>query len=484
MLITKLFRNESATIWFLMLIGALVLTTSLSAQTNVTTVEFPNNSAGERGRILMKMVDSDNDAELKTFLEKQMVPNNETSPEERFELFQRIREDLRGSKLRKVLGFTDRSISLAIEKPNGMLLKIILEFQPADNRISEFGIEMMSPEDLESKSEPPQSIAEIELMPTVEEYLASLAQKDQFSGVVMIAKNGRSIFEKAYGDAEKEFQVKNKVNTKFNIGSINKVFTTLAIGLLADEGKLSFDDTIEKHLPAYPNKDAAKKVTIYQLMTMTSGIGDFFNEEFEALPKDRIRSIDDYLPLFSSKPLEFEPGKGQRYSNGGFVVLGAIIEKASGKDYYDFVRERIFIPIGMEDTDSYELDVVVNNRANGYTYSGNWTETEGVRKNNFYSMPARGSSAGGGYSTAKDFLKFANAIGSGTFPVPKSLKDSKGILTADMLLSGLRIGGGSDGVSAVILSKLPKNYTVIVLSNYDPPSAETIGRKISDWIGK
>jgi CubicO group peptidase (beta-lactamase class C family) len=202
---------------------------------------------------------------------------------------------------------------------------------------------------------------------------------------------------------------------------------------------------------------------------MQSGIGDFFGPKFDATPKDRIRAIKDHLPLFADQPLKFEPGTGRAYSNGGYIALGAIIEKVTGQSYYDYVRERIFKPAGMENTDSYEVDVITPNRATGYTRGPN-----GVRIDNVYTQPARGSSAGGGYSTAEDLLKFTIA-----------LKNNK-LLGADQtrqtIQSGVHIAGGAPGINAALGMDQNSGYTVIVLSNYDPPSATDIIQRIEKLI--
>ena len=291
---------------------------------------------------------------------------------------------------------------------------------------------------------------------------------DSFSGVVMIAKDGKPIFQRAVGLASKSYNVPNRIDTKFNLGSINKLFTRIAISQLIEQGKLSLDDTIGKHLPDYPNKEAAEKVTIKHLLDMQSGIGDFFGPKFEATPKNRIRSIKDYLPLFADQPLKFEPGTSRAYSNGGYIVLGAIIEKVTGQSYYDYVRERIFKPAGMENTDSYEVDVVTPNLAMGYRRDAN-----GVRVSNVYTTPARGSSAGGGYSTAEDLLKFTIALRTN-----KLLSEAQ---TKRTLPGGLGVAGGAPGINAE-LEIDPGGYTVIVLSNYDPPSAANISQQIRKWI--
>src|SRR5215813_6474804 len=294
---------------------------------------------------------------------------------------------------------------------------------------------------------------------------------DSFSGVVMIARDGKPIFQRASGLASKSYNVPNRVDTKFNLGSINKFFTRVAVSQLSEQGKLSPDDTIGKHLPDYPNKEAAEKVTIKHLLDMQSGIGDFFGPKFEATPKNRIRAIKDYLPLFADQPLKFEPGTSQAYSNGGYIVLGAIIEKVAGQSYYDYARERIFKPAGMENTDSYEVDAITPDLATGYTRDAN-----GVRVSNVYTAPARGSSAGGGYSTAEDLLKFIIA-----------LKNNK-LLGADqtrrILQGGLGVAGGAPGINAALEMDGRGGYTVIVLSNYDPPSATDFSQQIRKWIDR
>lgn len=305
------------------------------------------------------------------------------------------------------------------------------------------------------------------------------ASEDKFSGTVLIAQNGKPVLTKSWGMADRERKVPNSADTIYNLGSINKIFTGLAIGMLADEGKLSLGDTIGKHLPDYPNKEAAQKVTISQLLAMTSGIGDIFGPEFDAADKSRLDSISAYLPLFASKPLEFEPGTDRRYSNGGYIVLGAIIEKASGMSYYEFVKERIFDKCGMKDTESLPRDSKNPRMAKGYTKP----EGSEARGSNFDTLPGRGSSAGGGYSTVEDMLRFANAIENGTLQAPVSLQEEERSMIASMFKGGLGFAGGAPGINAIIESRLPGGYTLVVLSNYDPPSAIEIGKAIRALLG-
>ncbi|MBK5256795.1 MAG: beta-lactamase family protein [Vicinamibacteria bacterium] len=304
-----------------------------------------------------------------------------------------------------------------------------------------------------------------------------------FSGVVLIAKDGKPVLERASGFAHRGLDVKNRIDTKFNLGSINKTFTKLAIAQLMEVGKLGWDDRLGKFLPDFPNADAAAKVTIGHLVEMRSGIGDFFGPEFEATAKNRIRTLSDYLPFFAKKPLAFEPGVGQAYSNGGYLTLGLIIEKVSGQTYYDYVRDHIFKPAGMTDTDSFELDGVTPNLAVGY--SG---KTRGEWVSNIYSLPARGSSAGGGYSTAPDLVKFAEALVAGRLagapytswylggprPAPQAPASS----SSGPMRGGLGVAGGSPGVNAVFELDAGQRLVIVVLANDGPPAAENLARKI------
>jgi CubicO group peptidase (beta-lactamase class C family) len=305
-----------------------------------------------------------------------------------------------------------------------------------------------------------------ELVASVRAFLEGQTKADEFSGVVLIAKDSRILFHEAYGLADRDKKIPNRKDTKFNLGSINKNFTRVAIHLLARQGRLSLDDPIKKFLPDYPNAQAAEKVTVRHLLNMTSGIGDFFGSSFDATPKEKIRTLQDYLPLFADLPLEFEPGTDNRYSNGSYIVLGLIIEKVSGVDYYAYVRENIFKPCGMLNTDSFARDDDAPNLALGYTLEGG---QGGARILNHATLPGRGSSAGGGYSTAEDMLKYALA-----------LKDKKVFLPD--AANGLGIAGGAPGINSVLEWDPRSGYIVIVLTNFDPPTAGQAARRIASWL--
>jgi CubicO group peptidase (beta-lactamase class C family) len=169
------------------------------------------------------------------------------------------------------------------------------------------------------------------------------------------------------GEADQERKIPNTVTTKFNVGSIGKSCTIVAVAQLVAAGRITPRDTVGKLLPDYPNPTVREKVTVQMLLDMRSGIGDFFGPRYEETPKSRLRALEDYLPLFAGSPLLFEPGQGNQYSNGGYVVLGLIIQKASGMNYYDYVQKHIFAVAGMPNTGFYPQSASVPNRANGYT---------------------------------------------------------------------------------------------------------------------
>jgi len=298
-----------------------------------------------------------------------------------------------------------------------------------------------------------------------EKFLDDMVARDLFSGTVLVMHGNETLVSKSFGLADKEHGVPNGGETKYNIGSINKIFTKIALLQLRRDGKIDFSKTLRTYLPDYPSA-IADQITIQQLLDMSSGMGDFFGPKFDDGPKAQIRTLADYLPFFVDQPLEFEPGTRRRYSNAGYVVLGLVIEKLSGMTYYDYVKKNIFDPAGMKNSESYPLDAVVANRAVGYMGPKH-------ARSNIYELPARGSSAGGGYSTAPDLLAFTRAL-------PKLIaRDDYRALVGEP--AGAGWGGGTAGVNAAV--EMEGEYTIIVLSNYDPPAAEHVAQNARRALG-
>lgn len=312
---------------------------------------------------------------------------------------------------------------------------------------------------------PEPKAGEKEFISSVRKHLEERTRADEFSGVVLVAVKDRVVFHEAYGYADREKKIPNRKETKFNLGSINKNFTRVAVLQLVRRGKMTLEDTIKKFLPDYPNAQAAERVTVRHLLEMTSGIGDFFGPRYDATPKEKIRSIKDYLPLFADLPLAFEPGANSRYSNGGYIVLGAIIEEITGQDYYGYIRENVFKPCGMLDTDSYARDADVPNLARGYTRRGEGEE----RVLNHATLPGRGSSAGGGYSTAEDLLRYVRGLKAGVVFLPDTA-------------AGLAVAGGAPGINSSLEWNPRRETVVIVLTNFDPTLAGDTARRILSWL--
>jgi CubicO group peptidase (beta-lactamase class C family) len=389
----------------------------------------------------------------------------ETSVEERLARFPAVKSRLQSIRIEKIAAEQPSQTFALARAGNGevFLLRAGAEKSPPYKLLFIFFEPVDDPENLVI---PEPKADDLELVSAARTYLEGETRADRFSGVVLIARDSRVLFHEAFGYADREKKIPNRKDTGFNLGSINKSFTRVAILQLEKRGKLSLDDPIKKFLPDYPNRVAAEKVTVRHLLNMTSGIGDFFGPRYDATPKEKIRTLGDYVPLFADLPLEFEPGTGNRYSNGGYIVLGLIIEKASGMDYYAYVREHIFKPCGMLATDSWARDAKVPNVARGYTREGRPT---GPRVPNLGSLPGRGSSAGGGYSTAEDMLKYIMALKAGKIFLPD-------------IANGLGIAGGAPGINSAVEWDARSGYVVIVLTNFDPPTAGQAARRIRGWL--
>ena len=164
-----------------------------------------------------------------------------------------------------------------------------------------------------------------------------LAGEDEFSGAVLVAKDDRVLFSHAYGLADRNRRIPNTLRTRFRIGSMNKMFTAVAILQLVEAGKVKLTAPLGNYLPDYPNRDVATKVTIHHLLTHTGGTGDIFGPDFDA-HRNELRTLADYVKLYGKRGPEFEPGSRWAYSNYGFLLLGVVIEKVTGQSYYDYVQ--------------------------------------------------------------------------------------------------------------------------------------------------
>jgi CubicO group peptidase (beta-lactamase class C family) len=465
---------------------------ALSPQINQSS-KIPDTPAGKRLAELLAVLESGNSQEMRSFAEGFAKALLERSPVARqVDFFQQVYDRYNGFKVHRVEKSSDHEIAVLVESKNGGEWRNLrIETEPTDPyriRAIDYG-RAPPPADVP----PLKKLSETELITGLEAFVQRRVEKDQFSGTVLVAKNDKPIFKNAYGLADKKQNIPNRIDTKFNLGSCNKMFTALAIAQLAERGKLSFDDAVVKYLPDYPNKEVAGKVKIHHLLTHSSGLG-FYPFTHGS------KSPEGILKFFVDKPLSFEPGARMQYSNAGFVVLGLIIERVSGQNYYDYIRKNIYQPAAMTNTDSYSLDERVPNRAVGYTNSDqNGGRTVGERRENYPGIEIKGSPAGGGYSTAEDMLNFANALRnnkllsaqytevllSGKQTMGPDVKYAYGF--GDHILNGHRYvghGGGAPGMNAEFKVFLTLGYTIVVLANYDPPTASVIGDEAARLVAR
>jgi CubicO group peptidase (beta-lactamase class C family) len=319
----------------------------------------------------------------------------------------------------------------------------------------------------------------------VENMMKKLITRDVFSGAVLIAREDDVLLVQAAGEASKRFHVPNNIDTKFNLGSMNKMFTSTAVVQLAEKGILSFDDPISEYVDeSWLPKDVTSKIKVHHLLTHTSGLGSYFNETFSNASRALYRELQDYKSLVKDEKLEFKPGESWRYSNTGMLLLGVVIESASGQNYFDYIRKNIYEPAGMRNTDCYEMDCPVENLAIGYSPD---LESEYGWQNNYFKHVVKGGPAGGGFSTGGDLHRFARALLQGKLVSKEFLemmwKDQSGEgygygFGIEEGPSGKIVGhsGGFSGINGNLDIFVDKGYTVAVLSNVDQGASPLASR--------
>lgn len=318
--------------------------------------------------------------------------------------------------------------------------------------------------------------------------LAAATQAGQFSGAVLVTRDGQTLFEGAYGLADRERSVPNTPQTQFRVGSMYKMLTAVATLQFVQAGTLRLDVPLGTYLPDYPNADVAAKVTPHHLLTHTGGTGDIFGPLFME-HRLELRTTGDYLRLYGTRGLQFAPGTQHVYSNYGFILLGALTERLSGKSYDDHVAAAVLAPAGMTATGTAPEDSPVPGRAVGYMRQGG---PSGPLVSNAPTLPYRGTSAGGGYSTVGDFARFAVAVRdrqlldathtallyTGKVPVG-TFQYAYGFM--DRYVGGRRWvghGGGAAGMNGELAFEPNGGYVVVVLSNFDPPAAGQVANFI------
>ncbi len=389
----------------------------------------------------------------------------------------RVREDLGTAQPGSVRALGDR-VEFGIRKADGENLRFtVMLGPPPESKIDGFTLmpgEAAEP-DQPVQNEPVPTVAESELPKAI----ASLMDRQKakgFAGAVIVARKGQPLFAQAYGEADRASRRANTLDTPFNLASLNKMFTAVLVAQLQEQGKLSFADKVGKFVPEWPQADVRDKVSIDNLLTHTSGLGMYWGPTYDAKAAT-LDTAAEYGELFRDDTPAAEPGKRFQYSNNGYVLLGLIAERLSGKDYYALVRERIYRPAGMRHSDHYLGSDSASGFALGYDTNGKPTAPD---------MALRGSPAGGGYASANDLLRFAIALENGRLLNKATLaKMTSGYAKmGENMAYGCGFGvtrgkethyghtGGTPGADASFEVFPESGYVVIVLSNQGEQSRD------------
>jgi CubicO group peptidase (beta-lactamase class C family) len=328
----------------------------------------------------------------------------------------------------------------------------------------------------------------------------NLVREDAFSGAVLVARRDRVVFERYAGLADAVTGARIGRNTRFNLGSAGKMFTAVAIGRLVQEGRISLDAQVGELVSDYPDA-AGRAISVAQLLSHTSGLNDFFGPTYRANPSAYLNSAS-YLPLIAESPASFKPGAHFWYSNAGFALLGIIVERASGEDYFDYVQRVVFDRARMRNAGFPTLGEADPHRAIGYFRKAEDAFGLGARVANQDAIAFKGNAAGGAYATARDMLAFSRALLSHrllseetTAMFIESRNDFAGARTparygygfeekqcAGRAFIGHGGGGPQSGVNSVMLASADGEWTIVVLSNFDPPVAEELSEGICGFV--
>jgi CubicO group peptidase (beta-lactamase class C family) len=328
-----------------------------------------------------------------------------------------------------------------------------------------------------------------------ERFVSQRAAQDQFSGNVLLAYRDRPVLTRSYGMANKQLSMPNGEDTLFNLASVTKSLTSVAVAQLAQQGKIAFYETLGTYLDGFP-AEIANTVTVHQLLTHTSGMDDYpRSADFQTRSKhwnSEAEWMDGVMGIIRQSPLLFAPGARHSYSNSGFFVLGAIVAQVSGQSYFDYVRQRVFAPAGMTRSDFYTRPEVLARNDIAHLY---WTQQSGDRVDFMTSeyFKFMGGPADGAYSTVSDMLGFARALRTGVLLKPSftalitggkvALSPSDppadpnrtrfyGYGYRDTYVNNERVFGhsGSGPGRATNLDIYPDlDWVAVVLSNYDTP---------------
>ena len=311
----------------------------------------------------------------------------------------------------------------------------------------------------------------------MDQIIREAAAREEFTGSVLVARGDQVLLDQGYGLANREWNIPNDGDTKFRLASVSKQFTAVAIMLLNERGLVDLDAPLRTWLPDAPAGWDA--VTVRHLLNHTSGIPNLTAfPDFEA-QKTRPATLDQLIARFRDRPLDFQPGQGWSYSNSGYILLTAVIERASGQRYADFVSANLFQPLGMSDSGYDSHAAILPHRASGYV------PTAGGFANADYVDMTIPQGAGGLYSTTRDLLKWEQGLFGGRLLGPASLAAlttpvrngyAMGLsVTPNADGAVVQHNGGIEGFNTLMAHDTGSDMTVIVLGNLNGPGPDKLG---------
>lgn len=259
--------------------------------------------------------------------------------------------------------------------------------------------------------------AESGVASAIDQVMNSRFTSGDFNGTVLVAREGQILYQRAFGLANREWNVPNDLATKFEIGSMTKQFTALLVLQFVNEGRIKLEAHVSDYLPYY-RKDTGSRITVSQLLSHTSGVPNFISIPgfLDGPASRRVYTVREFVNQYCSGDPEFEPGAKFSYSNSGYFLLGAILEQVSGDSYEQLLQERIFSPLGMKDSGYTHPETILPRRASGYERAAG-----GLRNARYYDMSIP-FAAGALYSTVGDLFLWDQAL-YGERLLPARLRD-------------------------------------------------------------
>ena len=468
-------------------------TTAAEAATPQVDAVLPSTKAGQLIGDWMKVCAAPTVKRLRQWTAENLSPGNigRMSADDQAQWYFDFCTANGGLRIAEIKQSDARSVSLVMVSSKSDVWFSMSMATDDGGKLDQAFIEPTSP----PESTMPKDLSDAAIAREVQYRVSRLAKAGVFSGIVTVARGTYIIASASGGYADRAKKTPITGATQFALGSMGKLFTAAAVGQLVDQKKISFDDKVGQFFPDYPNQTVRDQVTVGMLLSHTAGLGDFLPKRTPEMRRDGVKRAAEFMPLYEHDDLRFPPGTSWAYSNAGEALAGAIVEKAAGEDYPDYLRQHVFAAAGMENSDPDNIPLVSDKLVVPYTKAspnGRFAKWHVAERSG-------GSPAGGAISTADDLVRFADALRGGklvsqaTFAEMTKPHDNGGAGGTYGYAIGIHstygrtfVGhnGGFQGVNTEIFIFLDSPYTVVVLANQDPPAelypASTIAALIAE----